>query len=82
MSCQKCKSERVIRIHCKCSDMFDMQVDGVNKSGYVPTNLFFGKDGYGDYVEVSLCVACGQIQSKFPISKAQIDKAMAGLDEF
>jgi hypothetical protein len=79
MSCQRCKSEKLITIHGKTSDMFDMEYQGVWKHGYVPSNLFFGKDQYGDYMEIKFCAECGQIQSKFPIAEKQIKAAMESL---
>ena len=82
MNCQKCNSERIIGINAKCSDLFSMtNQDGESKRGYVPTNLFFGSDGYGDYVEMDFCADCGQIQAKFPVTQSSIKKAMAELDD-
>jgi hypothetical protein len=51
-----------------------MTYKGVQGSDYVPMNLFFGK--YGDYVELTFCADCGQIQSKFPISETALKEAM------
>lgn len=81
MSCQRCKSDRIVTIHGKTSDLFDMDANGKHKSGYVPTNLFFGEGGYGDYMKVTFCAECGQIQGKFPISKSAINEAMSELDD-
>jgi hypothetical protein len=81
MNCQRCNSDRLVSIHGKTSDMFDMSAGEETRSGYVPTNLFFGRDGYGDYMEATFCAECGQIQAKFPISESAITKAMNGLEE-
>ena len=81
MSCQRCKSDRILHIHGKCSDMFDMEYKGVSGNGYVPKNLFFGIDGYGDYVEMDFCLECGQIQSKFPVSESAVKVAMEDLSK-
>lgn len=81
MSCQRCKSERIVQINAKCSDLFDMSYGDNSGYGYVPKNLFFGKGCYGDYVRFSFCAECGQIQSDFPISDENLNEAMDGLDK-
>lgn len=79
MSC-KCGSERIVNIDGKTSDMFSMSFDGETKDGYVPNNLFFGKDNYGDYMTVEFCADCGKIQAEFPISNACLKKAMSDME--
>lgn len=66
MSCQKCKSERIIHVNAKCSDLCVVQIGDKEKDGYVPTDVVFGKGGFGDYVEFNLCLDCGQMQGKWP----------------
>jgi len=79
--CNSCKSERILLTSAKCSDLFSMSYKHKGGNGYVPTNLFFGKDGYGDYAEFSFCLDCGKIQSEFPISEKEVEKAMNKLDQ-
>lgn len=74
MSCQRCKSERIMRIHGKTSDMFNCESQGKKQKGYVPTDIFFGKGGFGDYVSLEFCLECGQVQSNFPIPQAIVEK--------
>jgi hypothetical protein len=65
MKCQRCKSERVLSLSAKCSDLCVVTwPDGREEDGYVPElpNL-----GGGDYVEFKVCLACGQVQGKWPV---------------
>jgi hypothetical protein len=34
--------------------------------GYVPTDCGIGDKGFGDYVEIKVCLDCGQLQGKWP----------------
>lgn len=65
MICQKCKSDRIAQFSAKCSDMFSSQYKGKDYDGYVnlPTKL----NDCGDYLEMDLCLQCGQVQGKFPM---------------
>ena len=83
MSCQKCKSKRIVNINGKVSflsDMFGMSYDGDQFDGYVPTNLFFGSGGYGDYFNIDFCADCGQIQAKFPIAESKLKTAIKDME--
>jgi hypothetical protein len=71
MSC-KCGSDRLLRISAKCSDLFGMSYKGKEYDGYVPTDIEIGNDGYGDYVSMVICLECGLIQGKFPVSEKKI----------
>ena len=72
MAC-KCGGERIIHINAKCSDLFCMTYGELEMDGYVPTSLPFGKDGYGDYVSMSICLDCGQIQGWKKVGEAVIE---------
>lgn len=78
-NCNSCNSERILSISAKCSDTFSMEYNGNGGHGYVPDNLFFGKGGYGDYVNIDFCLNCGKIQSKFPVPDTQVLNAMERL---
>ena len=79
--CNSCQSERILLTSANCSDLFSMVYKEVGGHGYVPTNLFFGKDGYGDYAEFNFCLDCGKIQGyKFPVPESQVLNAMERLD--
>lgn len=71
MSCQRCKSKRIAEVNGKCSDMCSYEVSGTEVSGYVPSDLGVGG---GDYIEVKYCLDCGQLQGKFPLPVAEIEK--------
>lgn len=63
MKCSQCESERIVEFSCKCSDLsYTRWWDGKEQSGYVPSVLGIG-DGSGDYVELELCINCGQLQN-------------------
>ena len=66
MSCFTCKSEKIAIISAKCGDLCVVEYpDGTEHVGYVPDDLGFDS-GYGDYVNITLCLNCGQVQAMFP----------------
>ena len=66
MSCQRCGwSDRVMSISGKCSNMCNVSYNGVEHSGYVPSDI--NVDKCGDYIEMDFCLECGQIQGTWPI---------------
>ena len=73
MACDKCKSERVLRVSGKCSDMFSASGPGVDYNGYVPETIgIAGADDFGDYIHFQYCLDCGKIQGKFPIAESKL----------
>ena len=78
-ACIRCKSDRLVHIGGKTSDMFDMSFHGEQNEGYVPSDLFFGQGGFGDYFNIEFCAECGQIQFGFPISDRSIKEGMEGM---
>ena len=80
MKCDKCGSERLLDINAKCSDLFSMRDQTKGGNGYVPTNLFFGAEGSGDYVRIEFCLDCGKIQGEFPVSQDEVDAAFEKLE--
>ena len=67
--CQGCGgTARLVRVSAKCSDMFTSEPVNGGKShdGYVPD--WIGADGYGDYVNFTVCRHCGQLQGKWPVN--------------
>ena len=67
MTCQRCKSNRIVNILAKCSDgcHFDFPSEGIRRLGYAPRIPYVtGFDE--DYVEFSVCLDCGQMQGEFP----------------
>lgn len=63
MNCQRCGSDRILDISAKCSDLCFSKFKGTEKDGYVPRANGVGG---GDYVEVAVCLECGQAQGEFP----------------
>jgi len=63
MQCSRCKSEKVIQVSAKCSDMCVVRMGEHEHEGYVPSGIGIGG---GDYIELKLCIGCGQVQGSFP----------------
>jgi hypothetical protein len=71
--CQRCKSSRVLQVSGKVSDMFSATTTDWSdvEPGYVPDDIGLGE---GDYMELDYCLNCGQIQGKFPLLIAEIER--------
>jgi len=72
MGCQRCKSGRIMSFGCKCSDMANWSVGDSEGDGYVPEDIGIGG---GDYVDLSYCMDCGQIQGEFPLPPSEVEDA-------
>lgn len=78
MEC-KCGSRRILSVTGKTSDMcstnFSDSVGDIHASnGYVPSGIGLGNDS--DYIEIDLCMECGKVQGKFPVSDNKVTKAL------
>jgi len=73
MKCQTCQSERVANISGKCSDLCSVQIpsEGYESQGY---NSLRGPLGSSDYIELRVCLDCGQVQGDFPLAIPEIEK--------
>ena len=71
MSCKKCNSNRVASVSAKCSDCCGVNLGDVSYEGYVPEGLGIGG---GDYIDLSFCLDCGQLQGNFPLPTAKIEE--------
>jgi len=80
MNCQRCDSYRIVTVTGKTSDMCTVAYDGCEANGYVPTGLFFGQNGYGNYMEITFCAECGQIQETFPITANSLMNAIEEME--
>lgn len=86
MTCQTCKSERIMNINAKCSDSCSAQIQNTSVVGYAPRDLNIGG---GDYIRFRFCLECGQIQGKWPVvselekkqEKIVYDYLPVGVDE-
>ncbi len=65
MACDNCKSDRVLSVGAKCSDMCMLNFNGIDKDGYAPKDIGLGSGG--DYVEFNMCLECGKVQGTFPL---------------
>jgi hypothetical protein len=73
MSCQRCKSARILSVSGHASDCFGWSLGNRSDNGYLPSD--FGIGG-GDDIEIDLCLDCGQLQGKWPMSKTNLEKPM------
>lgn len=64
MKCQRCGSNRLASIDGKTSDCNSIDIEGKEFDGYVPDDIGIGG---GDYIEMTWCLDCGQIQGKWPV---------------
>jgi hypothetical protein len=74
LMCQRCKSLRVATVNAKCSDQFDMNIEGHNHYGYVPSD--FGIRG-GDYINFTYCLDCGQMNGTWPLPQTMIEEEIS-----
>lgn len=59
MECTNCKSDRIIELCAKCSDLCNVEYKGQEHDGYVPDGMGIGG---GDYIEFNMCLMCGMVQ--------------------
>ena len=64
--CKNCRSERLMNVNAKCSDMCSLTCGDMERHDYVPD---FIEIGGGDYVNFEYCLDCGQIQGEFPVEE-------------
>ena len=70
MSCQRCQSERLAGISARRSDLCFADVGSNETHGYVPGDMGVGG---GDYVDISYCMDCGQMQGTFPLPPCKLE---------
>lgn len=74
--CQSCKSTRIMHINAKCKDLCTASiiVDGVENEhdGYPPFDIEDVCDD--DYICMSFCLQCGQIQGDFPVDTTRLER--------
>jgi hypothetical protein len=75
MECQKCGSERLLSVDAKCSDACYTTYGDIEKDGYVPSDIGIGG---GDYVEITVCMRCGQLQGEWPKDDETIRDSIIG----
>jgi hypothetical protein len=70
-TCQRCKSDRLAFVSAKCGDQCFTSTGGNEYNGLVPSDLGVGG---ADYVTIEYCLACGQLQGKFPLAVSPLEK--------
>lgn len=70
MKC-KCGSERIASLSGKTSDCCFTSIGGNEVDGYVPRDMGVGG---GDYIDLTYCLDCGQIQGKFPLPLCDLEQ--------
>ena len=78
MSCQNCKSDRLITAGGKVSDTFSAYLGEHSYEGYVSSDLGIGR---GDYIELEYCGDCGQIQGNFPLQPTCLETSSEDSDD-
>lgn len=71
MSCSRCGSGRIARVHAKTDDRCSVAIGDVESSDYVPSDMGIGEGGY---ISFSYCLHCGQIQEDFPLELCQLER--------
>jgi len=65
MSCQRCSSDRILRVSAHHNDRFccDFKGERIVEADYAPyiTGICDGDD-----TDFEVCLECGQVQSQFP----------------
>ena len=72
MSCKKCNSKRIAFVGGKTSDCSCGSVGSKEFEGYVPRDMGIGG---GDYIKISYCLDCGQMQCTFPIPQTELESS-------
>jgi hypothetical protein len=67
--CQKCSSSSVLHISGKTDDRFSASFKNLEHDGYVLSGVNIGG---GDYVEMEICMNCGQVQGTFPVTDDRV----------
>jgi hypothetical protein len=55
----------------KCSDACWAKLNNKEHDGYVPRGVGLGNDE--DYVEMTFCLDCGQIQGRWPVKDPKLN---------
>ncbi len=75
MECDKCKSKRLMEVYVQGRDTHNLQYEDNEYHGYMVEGLnLYGN--YGDAIEFNLCMECGKIQGKFPVSDEVIKEVL------
>jgi hypothetical protein len=72
MECQRCESDRILSLCAKCSDLCSSCYKDREHDGYAPR---MPNIGGGDYLEIDVCLQCGQLQGQFPIAESVMEEA-------
>ncbi len=70
--CARCASTRILYAGGKVSDMSFGNVGERKWDGYVPRDLGIGG---GDYLEIAICLDCGQAEGEWPLPVSELESA-------
>lgn len=73
MSCSRCGSKLLLRLNAKCSDACFAKFGDLEHEGYVPSIKGLGR---GDYINLEVCVACGQLQNFAALTESELREAL------
>ena len=72
--CSKCGSSRILYVAGKtdksCSLFYG---DRIKKKSFVPDGLNIG---FGDFINVYVCLDCGHLNGEWPVPESQMEEAM------
>jgi len=63
-----------MEVDAKCNDMCCVMYNEMGRDGHVPTDLNIGE---GDYVNFEICLDCGRIQGRFPITDETVKNKLS-----
>lgn len=71
-ACKRCDSTRVVSINAKCDDRCYVDIGRSRHTGYVPRDMGIGG---GDYLEIQICLDCGQAKGQWPLPTTELEQA-------
>jgi len=69
--CHRCKSDRIAEFSAKCSDLGWTKIGDSEMDGYIPHDMGVGG---GDYLEITVCLDCGQLQGTWPLPETKLER--------
>lgn len=73
-TCDKCDSIKLLEVYVQGRDTHHLDYKEMEIDGYMPEGLnLYGN--YGDAIQFKLCMDCGKVQGKFPVSEEDIETA-------
>ena len=70
-NCQNCKSDRIVSMYGKVSDLCSVAIGENEHQGFVPDDMGVGG---GDDLDFEYCADCGQLQGEFPLHQMKLER--------